>query len=181
MSSSAPFYLDEYLDTLTAVPSEVQRALTRMAELDTFSDDGTSTALNKLIKQAAEAEARDGSTKEAIQAALLLELERCAEKRAVANALVNTLARHQLKLEDDIQSFQEELRVGRSERPRQQPRLSEPRQECTCNGKGKGEMVGCENPDCPREWFHLQCVGLARVPAGQWFCAECSRDRYRRL
>lgn len=41
---------------------------------------------------------------------------------------------------------------------------NEPRY-CYCNGVSYGEMVGCDADDCPREWFHLQCVGLAKAPA----------------
>lgn len=41
---------------------------------------------------------------------------------------------------------------------------NEPRY-CYCNGVSYGEMVGCDADDCPREWFHLQCVGLTKAPA----------------
>lgn len=34
-------------------------------------------------------------------------------------------------------------------------------------------MVGCENPDCRIEWFHLRCVGLNASPKGKWYCADC--------
>ena len=36
---------------------------------------------------------------------------------------------------------------------------------CYCNEVSYGEMVGCDADDCPREWFHLDCVGLSRAPA----------------
>ena len=26
-----------------------------------------------------------------------------------------------------------------------------------------GEMIGCENENCPTEWFHMGCVGLSAV------------------
>lgn len=35
---------------------------------------------------------------------------------------------------------------------------------CYCNGVSYGEMVGCDGPDCKREWFHLECVGLKVAP-----------------
>lgn len=32
---------------------------------------------------------------------------------------------------------------------------------CTfCRRISFGSMVACENPDCPIEWFHFECVGL---------------------
>lgn len=37
-------------------------------------------------------------------------------------------------------------------------------------------MIGCENEECPREWFHLECVGMERPPAGEWWCRECKPD-----
>lgn len=44
---------------------------------------------------------------------------------------------------------------------------------CLCNGVSYGDMVACDNPKCPREWFHYDCVGLTRAPAGKWYCPEC--------
>ena len=35
---------------------------------------------------------------------------------------------------------------------------------CYCNGVSYGEMVGCDDESCPREWFHLSCVGLTKAP-----------------
>ncbi|OAX76970.1 hypothetical protein ACJ72_08736, partial [Emergomyces africanus] len=35
---------------------------------------------------------------------------------------------------------------------------------CYCNQVSFGEMVACDNETCPREWFHLSCVGLSRAP-----------------
>ena len=34
---------------------------------------------------------------------------------------------------------------------------------CTCKRVSYGDMVACENPDCPIEWFHFRCVGLTTV------------------
>ncbi|KAI9798131.1 MAG: hypothetical protein M1835_004220 [Candelina submexicana] len=42
---------------------------------------------------------------------------------------------------------------------------SEPRY-CYCNQVSYGEMVACDADDCPREWFHLVCVGLTKAPKG---------------
>ena len=38
---------------------------------------------------------------------------------------------------------------------------------CWCNSDDIGRMVACDNPNCPREWFHFQCVGLTRKPRGR--------------
>ncbi|KAL8734652.1 MAG: hypothetical protein Q9166_001308 [cf. Caloplaca sp. 2 TL-2023] len=42
---------------------------------------------------------------------------------------------------------------------------SEPRY-CYCNQVSYGEMVACDMDTCPREWFHLDCVGLTKAPKG---------------
>ncbi|POY75864.1 hypothetical protein BMF94_0946 [Rhodotorula taiwanensis] len=44
---------------------------------------------------------------------------------------------------------------------------------CYCNRVSFGEMIACENEDCDREWFHLECVGLDKAPEGQWYCDDC--------
>ena len=35
---------------------------------------------------------------------------------------------------------------------------------CWCQKEEYGNMVECDNPDCPREWCHFECVGLTRKP-----------------
>lgn len=46
---------------------------------------------------------------------------------------------------------------------------------CYCKRISFGEMIACENDDCPIEWFHFGCVGLTpeNRPKGQWFCPDC--------
>ncbi|KAL5474455.1 hypothetical protein EMCRGX_G026403 [Ephydatia muelleri] len=48
---------------------------------------------------------------------------------------------------------------------------------CLCHQVSFGEMIGCDNPDCPIEWFHFQCVGLTSKPKGKWYCSRCSQER----
>ncbi|SCV69346.1 BQ2448_2366 [Microbotryum intermedium] len=45
---------------------------------------------------------------------------------------------------------------------------------CFCERVSFGQMVGCENEDCSREWFHFECVGLDAPPVGEWYCLECA-------
>ena len=47
------------------------------------------------------------------------------------------------------------------------------RKYCTCRNVSYGNLVACDNEDCPYEWFHWQCVGMTREPGGEWFCGEC--------
>ncbi|XP_063103102.1 inhibitor of growth protein 1 isoform X2 [Cavia porcellus] len=44
---------------------------------------------------------------------------------------------------------------------------------CLCNQVSYGEMIGCDNEECPIEWFHFSCVGLNHKPKGKWYCPKC--------
>lgn len=78
---------------------------------------------------------------------------------------------------------------------------SEPRY-CYCNEISFGDMVACDNDACPREWFHLSCVGLTKPPGkngksscfllalipgnmltahlvAKWYCNECKENMRR--
>ncbi|GAB1604541.1 inhibitor of growth protein 4-like isoform X2 [Argonauta hians] len=48
---------------------------------------------------------------------------------------------------------------------------------CLCHQVSYGEMIGCDNPDCPIEWFHFACVGLSTKPKGKWYCPRCQEER----
>ncbi|XP_076451435.1 inhibitor of growth protein 5-like [Babylonia areolata] len=48
---------------------------------------------------------------------------------------------------------------------------------CLCHQVSYGEMIGCDNPDCPIEWFHFGCVDLTTKPKGKWFCPHCQEQR----
>lgn len=54
---------------------------------------------------------------------------------------------------------------------------SEPKY-CHCQRISFGEMIACENPDCPYEWFHFGCVALTEEnrPKGKWFCKDCRKS-----
>ncbi|ESN91510.1 hypothetical protein HELRODRAFT_185182 [Helobdella robusta] len=52
---------------------------------------------------------------------------------------------------------------------------------CTCHQVSYGEMIGCDNPDCPIEWFHFGCVGLSTKPKGKWYCSRCTAERKKNL
>lgn len=52
---------------------------------------------------------------------------------------------------------------------------------CFCNNVSYGDMIGCDDDDCEREWFHLECVGLSKPPQGTWYCDACLERRNVRL
>lgn len=56
---------------------------------------------------------------------------------------------------------------------------NEPRY-CICNQVSYGDMVACDNSDCPFEWFHYPCVGITSPPKGKWYCPQCTSSMKRR-
>ena len=45
---------------------------------------------------------------------------------------------------------------------------------CSCGFPDKNPMVGCDDVDCPHQWFHWECVGLVREPRlKSWYCDHC--------
>lgn len=55
---------------------------------------------------------------------------------------------------------------------------NEPRY-CICNQVSYGDMVACDNEDCPYEWFHYPCVGITAPPKGKWYCPQCQTNMRR--
>ncbi|KAK1585996.1 PHD-finger domain-containing protein [Colletotrichum navitas] len=51
---------------------------------------------------------------------------------------------------------------------------NEPRY-CDCNRVSFGEMIACDNDNCDKEWFHLECLGMTHIPARttKWYCPDC--------
>lgn len=48
---------------------------------------------------------------------------------------------------------------------------------CLCHNVSYGDMVACDNDNCPYEWFHWSCVGLRSEPNGTWFCPVCAEKK----
>lgn len=51
---------------------------------------------------------------------------------------------------------------------------SDDKKYCLCHNVSYGDMVACDNDDCPYEWFHWSCVGLKSEPNGTWYCPVCT-------
>ncbi|KAL4261204.1 Chromatin modification-related protein [Pleurotus pulmonarius] len=48
---------------------------------------------------------------------------------------------------------------------------------CVCNGVSYGDMIGCDDDNCDKQWFHLACVGLSKAPEGSWHCDDCKNKQ----
>ncbi len=51
---------------------------------------------------------------------------------------------------------------------------------CICQNVSYGDMVACDNGECPLEWFHWSCVGLRSEPTGDWLCPVCTEKVQRK-
>ncbi|KAK5987693.1 Inhibitor of growth protein 4 [Cladobotryum mycophilum] len=51
---------------------------------------------------------------------------------------------------------------------------SDDKKYCLCHNVSYGDMVACDNDNCPYEWFHWVCVGLKSEPNGTWYCPRCT-------
>ena len=53
---------------------------------------------------------------------------------------------------------------------------------CYCRGLEYGDMIGCDNPRCLHQWFHLSCLKLVCPPKSKyWYCPDCRKlPKFRR-
>ncbi|PKY50428.1 hypothetical protein RhiirA4_406501, partial [Rhizophagus irregularis] len=49
---------------------------------------------------------------------------------------------------------------------------------CFCRRPEFGNMIQCDHPRCENAWYHWDCVGLTQQPSGQWFCPDCEFRPY---
>ena len=49
---------------------------------------------------------------------------------------------------------------------------------CYCKEERGGEMIHCDNDNCPYgEWFHLSCLRLKKAPRTKtWHCPQCRKE-----
>ncbi|RYG51844.1 hypothetical protein EON67_02525 [archaeon] len=47
---------------------------------------------------------------------------------------------------------------------------------CSCRQVAFGDMIACDNPDCPTEWYHCACMGITQssMPNTKWYCPTCA-------
>ena len=68
--------------------------------------------------------------------------------------------------DDDIPSTSRSIDMQKSDQA----------QYCYCQEGEHGEMVGCDNRECPYQWFHLDCLNLNKPPKGKlWYCPDCRK------
>ena len=47
---------------------------------------------------------------------------------------------------------------------------------CICGKQDRNPMIGCDNENCPNQWFHWNCVGIRKDPKSNvWYCKNCRK------
>ena len=73
---------------------------------------------------------------------------------------VSTVAAHDGAADDDMDVDEEE---------------GDDTKYCICHSVSYGDMVACDNDDCPYQWFHWTCIGIQKEPVGDWLCDHCRK------
>jgi len=111
------------------------------------------------------------------------------EKVNIAVATYEMIDKHIRKLDSDLAKFESEMKAKKVENLTT-PLISyvgsgvpqevldmpvDPNEPtyCVCQQVSYGEMIGCDNQDCPIEWFHFGCMDLTHKPKGKWYCPKC--------
>ncbi|KAL9121958.1 MAG: hypothetical protein Q9187_001483 [Circinaria calcarea] len=94
----------------------------------------------------------------------------------------SSLHEYEERLVSKTQKAEEERKEDSSQQPTY----------CYCDGGSYGEMMACDNAECEKEWFHLQCIGLTyslprdcktwrhydsssklTLSVAKWYCRDC--------
>ncbi|KAI7819635.1 hypothetical protein BC939DRAFT_459822 [Gamsiella multidivaricata] len=210
-------FLEEYIESLENLPSEVQQGLQelRMADEKYFElRESYRTHWKKYIKLAKRSSIPVGDDPNLVAARLSIEKEYCTAIRKVdqkidlSAKLYELINRQIVRLDEETQRLGIDLQdagelkkahldapsVSRDRKSQKGP-ISAPRSSpngrkrgsgaiameidpneplyCFCQQVSFGDMVGCDNDSCDKEWFHYGCVGLTEPPIGKWYCATC--------
>lgn len=186
-------FLEHYITNIAFLPVEFQRSLelikdldTKVHELETEAGHLRSKYFSTLKKQGSSG-SEDTDTLQRIQEIHEEILNLCDEKQIISQQLKAVLDPCYKKLSSDLLEFKKKLSSDyTSENPhkrrRQEYNTGMPEDYvlymnddayCFCKLQTPGNMIACDNPNCNREWFHFDCVGLSSQPAGDWYCREC--------
>ncbi|KAI9491653.1 hypothetical protein BDB00DRAFT_874037 [Zychaea mexicana] len=121
-------YLDDYIDTIEALPLELQRNFTLLRELDGYAQDLVETVAKESIELINNIKELDPITRiERLKqlATLLTEtLKRGEEKVALAKTTFDAVERHCNRLDADLVKFEEDSPLGGRDRITAQPGLA---------------------------------------------------------
>ncbi|KAK2743664.1 hypothetical protein FQN57_004773 [Myotisia sp. PD_48] len=80
-----------------------------------------------------------------------------------------------MALQEGTQAYSEDIRID-EDGVVEEIDPNEPRY-CLCGDVSFGTMICCEDNDCDKEWFHIECINLPDVPSrlAKWYCPECRK------
>lgn len=175
---------DTFVDSLDAVPPEVLRNFTLITDLDKRCN-GIVNRVNELVKDYKKCKTRQdrldirAETKEIFETLSSYSDDKIALTRqtyeVIDKIIVKMLQLVKLPPTSEVET-KEGTPTKQSEVPGyHMPVIEDEPTFCWCKQISHGEMVACDNPDCPVEWFHFECVGLTSKPKGDWFCVACRK------
>ena len=63
-------------------------------------------------------------------------------------------------------------------RPPKPTQREEGEQFCYCRQEESGQMIACDNDNCPYQWFHFECLQMTAPPKSRkWFCPDCQKEK----
>ncbi|ORZ07267.1 hypothetical protein BCR41DRAFT_360284 [Lobosporangium transversale] len=214
-------FLEEYIESLENLPSEVQQGLQELGKQDAeyFElRESYRTHWKRYIKSAKRSTIPVSEDPALVAARLNIEKEYMAAIRKVDQKIENSAKLYELINRQIVRLDEETQRLGidlqdpgevkkaahldtptaTRDRKSQKGPISAPRSSpsgrkrgsgaiamdidpneplyCFCQQVSFGDMVGCDNDSCDKEWFHYGCVGLTEPPIGKWYCATCSAN-----
>ncbi|RIA82015.1 hypothetical protein C1645_881288 [Glomus cerebriforme] len=182
---SATEVLDDYIDSIYNLGSEVVQNLTELQNLDEQLEKLRAiykVCQEKYFEVLEESDQSDeeekiasywkDKTEKAYDDALHIQ----DEKIAVADKLYSLISRHLERLDDELARNNINLESDDDISDME----FDPNETlyCFCRRPEFGNMIQCDHPRCENAWYHWDCVGLTQQPSGQWFCPDCEFRPY---
>lgn len=188
---------DHFIETLDSVPSELERNFNTMADLDGRVGDMLKR-IHSCVKDYRKSNKKDERLSLYKESMDLFDKARAYadDKIEIAMQTYNLVDKHIRRLESLPHTTNQEADGTPGPLDKDQKRSlsgdgtapgsdtieplavdmpldpNEPKY-CFCDQVSYGNMIACDNEECPIEWFHFPCVDLKSKPKGKWYCPEC--------
>jgi len=181
---SATEVLDDYIDSIYNLGSEVVQSLTELQILDEQLERLYAICneckekyfeVSDEIDQSDEEEKIASYWKAKTDKAYEDALHKQDEKIAVTNKLYSLISKHLERLDDELVRNNINLEHDDISDMEFDPNET---LYCFCKRPEFGNMIQCDHPKCENAWYHWDCVGLTQQPSGQWFCPDCEFRPY---
>ncbi|XP_016413947.1 inhibitor of growth protein 5-like [Sinocyclocheilus rhinocerous] len=168
-------YLEHYLDSIENLPCELQRNFTLMRELDNRAEE-KKCEIDKLAEEYIK-NVRNLAPDQRVEHLQKIQNGFSKCKEYSDDKVQLAMQTYEMFLYFRSPEFSESILPVHPSDVLDMPVDPNEPTYCLCHQVSYGEMIGCDNPDCPVEWFHFACVDLTTKPKGKWFCPRCTQDR----